>query len=191
MQYFLTFLSDAGSYLSASPAIPAHLHFPQKKGNERVTLKKEIGLFTAIAAIINMVLGSGLFYTPATILSHARSFGLSITLWVVGGVISLCGALCYLELALLIKKSGSTYIYIKEAYSFGRKKPWMEQFGSFCGFAVAWTRVIILQPLVSAVGALVLGGYVCRPFFINCDKTPVYLVKLIALTLPSESIHTI
>ena len=150
-------------------------------------LKKEFGLFTAVSAVVNMVLGSGLFYTPSIILSHTGSFGLSICLWVAGGVVSLCGALCYLEFALMVKKSGSTYIYIKEAYSFGRKKPWMEQFGSFCGFVVAWTNVIILQPLSHAVGALAFGMYVCRPFFTNCEQIPTLPAKFIALTLPSKS----
>ncbi len=123
-------------------------------------LKKEFGLFTAVCAVVNMVLGSGLFYTPSIILSHTGSFGLSISLWIAGGVVTLCGALCYLEFALMVKKSGSTYIYIKEAYSFGRRKPWMEQFGSFCAFVVAWTNVIILQPLAHAGAALAFGMYV-------------------------------
>jgi len=149
-------------------------------------LRKEIGLFTGVTVILNMVLGSGLFFTPATILSHTKSFGLSIVLWLVGGLITVCGALCYLELALMVNKSGSTYIYIKEAYSFGRRKPWMEQFGSFCGFVVSWTNVIILQPLSHAIGAIAFGQYVSKPFFKNCEEVPPYPGKLIAISLTSE-----
>lgn len=91
-------------------------------------------------------------------------------------------SLCYLELALLVGKSGSTYIYIKEAYSFGRKKPWMEGVGSVLSFLMVWTDLVILQPLGSAIALRAMGQYACRPFFINCpEKMPEYAVKLFAL----------
>ncbi len=146
-----------------------------------IALRKEFGLFSNIAVILNLVLGSGIFITPASILARSQSFGLSLLLWVVGGVFAFCAALCFLEMAHLVKKSGSTYIFIKEAYSFGRRKPWMEQFGSLCGFIVAWMDIVILQPLCFAVVALSLGQYTCRPFFIKCDDVPIYAVKLFAL----------
>ncbi len=185
--YFTVILLLLGKESQAS-------HHVQNKHNDDPKysgLKKEFGLFTAVCAIINMVLGSGLFYTPSIILSHIGSFGLSISLWIAGGVVTLCGALCYLEFALMVKKSGSTYIYIKEAYSFGRRKPWMEQFGSFCAFVIAWTNVIILQPLSYAIGALAFGAYVCKPFFINCEHTPTFPVKLIALSLSSKLVFSL
>lgn len=155
-------------------------------GNKKVALRKELGFVGNSAVILNLVLGSGIFITPSDILRHTKSFGLSLSLWAVGGVMSLLAALCYLELALLIKKSGSTYIFIKEAYSFGRRKPWMEGLSSFCGFMVAWTNMIILQPLANAVILLALGRYMCRPFFISCNEVPIYAVKMIALFISSQ-----
>ena len=162
------------------------LHVQLISKSRRHTLRKEFGLFTNIAAILNLVLGSGIFITPASILAHSKSLGLSLILWIVGGVISICGALCFLEMALMVKKSGSTYIFIKEAYSLGRRKPWMEQFGSFCGFVVAWIDIVVLQPLTFAIVALALGRYTCRPFFIECDEVPVYAVKMLALFWSSK-----
>ena len=154
--------------------------------NPRIALRKEFGLFTSLAAILNLVLGSGIFITPATVLSHSKSLGASLVLWAAGGAIAFCESVCFLEMALQVKKSGSTYIYIKEAYSFGRRKPWMEQFGSFCGFVVAWMDIVILQPLSSAIIALALGQYTCRPFYIDCDQVPVHAVKMFALFWSSE-----
>ena len=90
-------------------------------------------------------------------------------------------SLCYLELSLLVKKSGSTYIYIKEAYSLGRTRPWMDTFGSLCSFVVAWTDVLILQPLSLSIVSLTIGKYVCKPFFIHCQEMPIYAVRMVAL----------
>ena len=88
---------------------------------------------------------------------------------------------CYLELALLVKKSGATYIYIKEAYSFGRTKPWLEGVGSMMSFLMVWTDIMIIQPVGGGIGYLVIGRYICRPFFINCQEMPSYAVKIFGL----------
>jgi len=151
-----------------------------------IALRKEFGLFSSVAAILNLVLGSGIFITPATVLSHSKSMGGSLILWAAGGAIAFGASLCFLEMALQVKMSGSTYIYIKEAYSFGKRKPWMEQFGSLCGFIVAWMDIAILQPLAYAILALSLGRYTCRPFYIECDQVPIHAVKLFALFWSSK-----
>ena len=159
---------------------------PSSEGKKKVALKRELGFFSSTAMLFNIFLGSGIFFAPNNILQHSGSFGFSMCLWVVGAVIALSGALCYLELGLMVKKSGSTYVFIKEAFSFGRSKPWMEQFGCLCGFVVAWISVVILQPLGHAIILVALGSYMCRPFFITCDYLPEYAVKFLALFVSSE-----
>ena len=96
-------------------------------------------------------------------------------------------SLCYLELALLIKKSGSTYIFVTEAYSFGRRKAWMAMFGSMYGFLMVWTDILIGQPVGVAVVLLAMGRYLCRPFFINCEEMPINAVKMFAMFALSRS----
>ena len=155
-------------------------------GEKKVTLKRELGFITSTAMLFNIFLGSGIFFAPSNILQHSGSFGFSLCLWAFGGVFALSGALCYLELALMVKKSGSTYTFIKEAFSFGRRKPWMERVGSLCGFQVAWIQVVILQPLAHSIILVTLGRYLCRPFFITCDHMPLYAVKCLALFVSSK-----
>jgi hypothetical protein len=70
-------------------------------------------------------------------------------------------SLCYLELALMLKKSGSTFIFIKEAYSFTSSKPWMKRFGSLLGFVMLWSDAVIGQPAGAAIPFLALGRYLC------------------------------
>ena len=154
---------------------------------KKVALKKELGLVSSTAMLFNIFLGSGIFFAPSNILQHSGSFGFSMCLWGIGAVIALSGALCYLELGLMVGKSGSTYVFIKEAFSFGRQRPWMEGVGSVCGFVVAWVSVVILQPLGHAIILVTLGRYMCRPFFISCDHLPIFAVKCAALFVSSES----
>ena len=151
-------------------------------------MRKELGFVSLTALALNDILGVGALITPSIILQHTGSIGLSLLLWLVGGVLNYFAALCYLELALLVKKSGSTYIYIKEAYSFGRKKPWMEGIGSLLSFLMVWTDLIIIQPVAGAVALRVIGRYICRPFFIDCEEMPTYAVKMFALTALSRSV---
>ncbi len=155
------------------------LDHPRQK--KRLKLRKELSVIGGLGLVICQTIGSGLFITSSGVLKYSKSFGLTMVLWLVGGLIAYMSSLCYLELALLVKKSGGTYIYIKEAYSFGRKKPWMDAFGSMCGFLVGWSDVLLLQPLGHAIGLLTFGRYLCKPFFIDCQETPLYAAKMFGL----------
>ena len=116
-----------------------------------------------------------------------RSFGLSMVLWVGGALMVYSASLCYLELALMVKKSGSTFIFIKEAYSFTLTKPWMKRFGSLLAFVMLWSDIGICQPIGSAIPLLALGRYLCRPFFMECNTMPIYAVKMFSLSALSMS----
>jgi amino acid transporter len=115
-----------------------------------------------------------------------RSFGLSLVLWVGGGVMIYFASLCYLELALMLKKSGGTFIFVKEAYSFTSSKPWMKRFGSLLGFVMMWSDVTVSQPVGAAIPLLALGKYLCQPFFMECSVMPIYAVKMFSLSALSK-----
>ena len=115
----------------------------------------------------------------------SRSFGLSLTLWVGGALTAYFASLCYLELALMLKKSGSTFIFLREAYSFTKSKPWMKAFGTLLSFLMLWSDTIL--PLGTAIPLLALGRYLCRPFFMECDLMPAYAAKMFSITVLGES----
>ena len=156
-------------------------HTKEPKPHKKINLRKELTIVSGTALILNQSIGSGIFISSSNVLKYSRSFGLTLVLWAVGGLIVYGASLCYLELALLVKKSGSTYIYIKEAYSFGRRKPWMDTFGSLCGFLIAWVAVIIIEPVAIAITLMTLGRYICQPFFIDCPEMLISAVKMFAL----------
>lgn len=162
----------------------------ESEGNDG-GLKSELNLFAAVAYVVGTIIGSGIFITPRTILCRTGSFGSSLIVWLIGGFVAMAGGLCYIELGLLIRKSGAEYSFIKEAYSFKKKYRVLEFLGSLLSFLYIWCSVFVIRSSSIAVITLTSAEYLIRPFFIVCsDNIPGSAVKLISLTLISELMFT-
>lgn len=142
---------------------------PAKNMDGPVQLKKNIGLFTSVGIIVGTIIGSGIFLTPRGVYEGAGSIGLSLIIWIICGVLSLLGAMCYAELGTTIPKSGGDYTYILEA------------FGPLLAFLQLWVNLIVIRPTAQAIMALAFGYYIVQPLYPDCNPLPG-VVKILAAT---------
>ena len=154
-----------------------------RKWSSKVALKKELTLLNGVAFVIGQIIGAGIFITPRIILAHTSSVTLSLGLWVIGGLISLCGGLCYCELGTFVKKSGGEYAYILKAYSFKDQKTWQKfSLGSLLAFLFSWTSTFVIRPASLALITLASGKYLASAFYTFDHEVPVFAMKTIALS---------
>jgi APA family basic amino acid/polyamine antiporter len=103
-------------------------------------LKREIGLWSAIAIVIGTTIGSGIFRSPAGIADRLPGPLPLAIIWVAGGVFALCGALSFAELASAYPRTGGVFVYIKEGW------------GKLPAFLFGWAELTVIR--AAAVGAI-------------------------------------
>lgn len=86
--------------------------------SENIDFKKEISLFGGVSILGGIVIGSGIFYIGSYVMMRTgMSIGLSLLSWILGGVISLLGGICYAELGASDPRAGGLTVYLNKAYS--------------------------------------------------------------------------
>ncbi|MGH8064565.1 MAG: APC family permease [Candidatus Entotheonellia bacterium] len=123
----------------------------------------------AVALIVGVVIGAGIFKTPALVAAHAGGSGMFLLAWLLGGVISLIGALCYAELATAYPHTGGDYHYLRRA------------FGQDMAFLFAWARMMVLQTGSIAMLGFVFGDYASQLLPLGQGGAPLYTALAIAL----------
>ena len=88
------------------------------------------GAIDGAALVVASVVGAGIFTVPAYVARLAGTPGLTLGLWVAGGLLALAGALSYAELATRFPRGGAEYVYLREA------------FGDWAGFLSGWTSFV-------------------------------------------------
>ena len=114
-------------------------------------LKRELGLLEATTIIMGSMIGSGIFLAPALIagiiVSDDLGPGTFVLIWAIGGLLTLCGALSYGELAAAFPHSGGQYVFLKEAFS------------PFLAFLYGWTIFTVVQTGLIAAVAVAFANY--------------------------------
>lgn len=85
---------------------------------EGSNFKKEISLFGGVSILGGIMVGSGIFYLGSYVLMRTgMSLGLALISWIIGGVVSLLGGICYAELGASDPRAGGLTVYLSKAYS--------------------------------------------------------------------------
>jgi basic amino acid/polyamine antiporter, APA family len=130
-----------------------------------VELKRDLGLWSAVAIVVGTVIGSGIFLVPRTMIQRVGSPGMVFVVWVVGGLLSLAGALSYAELAAAMPEAGGEYVYLREAY------------GPVWGFLYSWTQMWVAKS--GSIATLATGF-----FYYLTNFVPQLNGVLVVLPLP-------
>ncbi len=129
-----------------------------------VELRRELGLWSAVAIVVGTVIGSGIFLVPSTMVQRVGSPYLVFLVWIFGGLLSLAGALTYAELAAAMPAAGGEYVYLSEAY------------GPVWGFLYGWTQMWVAKSGSIATLATAFFYYLTN-FFPGLDQV-FYIVPL-------------
>ncbi|RKP09761.1 amino acid/polyamine transporter I, partial [Thamnocephalis sphaerospora] len=123
-----------------------------------------LGALSGTNIVIGMIVGSGIFSTPGLVWQQVGSPGMALIMWLVGGLLSYLGALCYVELGTMLPKSGGEQAYLSYCYKRSR------QFFAFL-------FCCCIQPSGGAANSIVFGGYVLYAAYGSRDTLPQGMVK--------------
>ncbi len=113
-------------------------------------LVRRMGLWASIGIVIGVTIGSGIFRTPASIAGRVPDPELMLLVWLLGGAISLCGALSVAELAASLPHTGGWYVFIREGW------------GRLAGFLFGWAELVLIRASSAGAIATVFSEYLIR-----------------------------
>ena len=138
-----------------------------KRGGETAaTPRPTLSLVDACAIIVGIVIGVGIFRTPSIVAANVPNEAAFLLAWLLGGVVSLIGALCYAELATAYPHAGGDYHYFTRA------------FGRDIAFLFAWARLVVMQTGSIALLSFVFGDYASQLFPLGGPWSPAVYAAL-------------
>jgi amino acid transporter len=121
----------------------------------------------AIAIIVGIVIGAGIFKTPSMVAGITGDIGWMMAVWVAGSIISLAGALCYAELATMYPHAGGDYHFLNKAY------------GKNISFLYGWAKATVINTGSIALLAFVFGDYMTKVLPLGAYSTVIWAITII------------
>ena len=141
-------------------------------------MRRDFGLSTATYVVIASMVGTGILVSPGYMMVSLNNYTVIFGLWILGGLLALCGALCVAELAAALPRAGGEYVYLREAY------------GPMPAFLCGWTSFFLGFSAPLAVAGYIAALYLLTPFGLIGKETG-HLVQvtaaviIVAITLPN------
>jgi len=147
-------------------------------GMPKEELRRGFGLSTSTYVVIASMVGTGILVSPGYMMASLNNYTVIFGLWVLGGLLALCGALCVAELAAALPRAGGEYVYLREAY------------GPMPAFLSGWTSFFLGFSAPLAVASYIAALYLLTPFGLVGEEKG-HLVQataaaiIAAITLPN------
>ncbi len=133
--------------------------------------KPLLSVSDGVILMCGMVIGAGIFKAPSIVAGNTSSATWFLLAWVLGGAISLCGALVYAELASRYPETGGEYAFLQRGWGRG------------AAFVFAWSRMTVIQTGAIAAVAYVFGDYASEVFSLGAKSSAIYAaIGVVALT---------
>lgn len=140
--------------------------------SEETQFRREISVFGGVSIIGGIMIGSGIFYLGSYVIMRCgMNFGLALICWILGGLISLFGGLCYGELGAAMPRAGGSIVYLNEA------------FHPVVGFMAGFTSIIIGGP--GTVAALAIALMTALQSYLGLDETGIKICAIAATVVMS------
>lgn len=156
--------TDSTWFLPHSPGLPPQP--PIGPGEDG-----KLGVLSAVNIIVGKTMGVGAYSVPSAIFSGVGSVGMTLTLWVVGSLISFCGLAVYMDLGTAIPRSGGERVYLERIF----RKPYM------LGTCMFMSYVVLLG--FSTPNAIVLGEHALYATGAADSTGSVRLIAVLAVSL--------
>jgi basic amino acid/polyamine antiporter, APA family len=142
-------------------------------GNQRAVEPKQLlSVGDGIFLTIGMIVGALIFKAPSTVAGATSSNTEFLFAWLLGGLVSLCGALVYAELAARHPDVGGEYMFLRRGWGHG------------VAFVFAWSRMTVIQTGAIAAVAFVFGDYASEIVSLGTGSSAIWAaVAVVVLTL--------
>ena len=137
--------------------------------SDQPRLKRVLSLMDATMINAGGIIGSGIFMVPATVALYTASSSLFFMVWILGGVVSLFGALSVAELGAAMPKAGGQYVFLNEAY------------GPVWGYLYGWSAVVVINTASMAAVGVAFAEYL--KFFYTISDLAVKEIAIFSIIL--------
>lgn len=146
--------------------------------NQKAQLKKNIGLVTATSIVVGIVIGSGVFVKPGTVLLQTGSSTKALLAWLVGGLMTIAAGLTIAEVAARIPKTGGIYTYIDELY------------GAKLSFLCGWVLTFLYSPGLKGALSLYFATLAQPLLGYSTEVVPVFAIGTLLFLATMNSLST-
>lgn len=132
-------------------------------------MPRSLGPWGATAVVVGVTIGSGIFRVPATVAAQLHAPGPAMLCWLLGGLISLCGALSIAELGAALPRSGGIFAYL------------LECFGPVPAFLYGWACLTVITPAALGATSTIFAEYL--GYFLPISARGVHYVAALTIAL--------